>query len=76
MKTITLHYNDSIAEKLKSFLETFSKEDLKVEYASGLEKIKSELHKDYELYKQNPENVLTVDEAETEMGLFIKDNEN
>ncbi|WP_417430782.1 hypothetical protein [Halpernia sp.] len=76
MKTITLHYKESIAEKLKNFFDTFSKEDLEVEEISTFEKIKSELQRDYELYKQNPTDVLTVNEAEAEMDLFIKKNEN
>lgn len=76
MKTITLHYKESIAEKLKNFLDTFSKEELEVEDSSTFEQIKSELHRDYDLYKQNPTDVLTVNEAEAEMDLFIKNNEN
>lgn len=76
MKTITLHYNESVAEKLEKFLSTFPKEDLKVEKGSASEKIKSDLHRDYNLYKQNPTDVLSVNEAETEMDLFIKNNEN
>ncbi|SFI15194.1 hypothetical protein [Halpernia frigidisoli] len=76
MKTITLHYSESIYEKLKNFLDTFSKEDLEVEDTSKFEKIKSQLQRDYDLYKQNPTDVLSVNEAEAEMDLFIKNNEN
>ncbi|MGV8915556.1 MAG: hypothetical protein ACOH1X_08940 [Kaistella sp.] len=75
MKTITLHFSESIAEKLNEFLKTFSDKDLKIESGNDaqFQAAKKELQKDYDLYKKNKNPLISVDEAEEEMNaLFSK----
>lgn len=59
MKTITLHFNEPIAEKLSAFLSTFSEKDLKIEKDSLFEQAKRELQKDYE-YSQQEDAFFTL----------------
>ena len=76
MKTITLHFSESIAEKLNNFLKTFSENDLKIETEniSQSNDAKIELQKDYDFYRENPSSTISIDEAEKEINLlFSKD---
>lgn len=75
MKTITLHYTDSIAEKLTLFLATFSEKDLKIEMEDDIEFLaaKKELQKDYDLYKKNESSLMSIDDAEKEMDILFSE---
>ncbi|KEY18350.1 hypothetical protein [Kaistella antarctica] len=78
MKTITLHFSESIAEKLNDFLKTFSEKDLKIEFGNDTQFLaaKKELQKDYDLYKNNKNPLISVDDAEEEMNALFQSNEN
>ena len=78
MKTITLHFSESIAEKLNDFLKTFSEKDLKIELGNDAQFLaaKKELRKDYDLYKNNENPLISVDDAEEEMNALFQSNEN
>lgn len=78
MKTITLHFSESIAEKLNDFLKNFSENDLKIETenSSQLNDAKIQLQKDYDFYKENPSSTISIDEAEKETNLLFSKDEN
>lgn len=77
MKTITLHFSESIAEKLNDFLKNFSENDLKIETenSSQLNDAKIALQKDYDFYRENPSFTISIDEAEKETNLLFSKDE-
>lgn len=75
METITQHFNQKIKKKLLEVLEVFSKNELQiVEENTEFEKVKNEVHKDYEYILQKDAAFYSIDEVEKMLDKSIKDN--
>lgn len=76
MEILTLHFKESIREKLLKLLATFPESDLKISAPYNFEEIKTSVHEDYIDYKSGKSKILSIDEVEDEMNKIISENEN
>lgn len=75
MESLTIHFKESIKEKLLNMLHSFSENDLKISENEHFEELKSFIREDYTNYKIGISKLLDIEDVEKEMNQIISDNE-